>query len=59
MVTSHVSDRVILVLINLISVNHINFCAFGTNPSLELQGVFIDLSKEFDKFWDVGLLYLT
>ena len=27
------------------------------NPSLEVRGVFLDLSKAFDKVWHDGLLY--
>ena len=41
----------------LISVTHDIYKAFDANPSLEVKGVFLDLSKAFDKFWHGGLLY--
>ena len=41
----------------LISITH-NICrAFDTNPSLEVRGAFLDLSKAFEKVWHEGLLY--
>ena len=39
-----------------ISVIHNIYCAFDTNPSLEVQGVFLDLSKTFNKIWQRGIL---
>ena len=33
----------------LISITHNIYCAFDANPSLEVRGVFVDLSKAFDK----------
>ena len=41
----------------LISITHNIYRAFDANPSLEVRGVFLDLSKAFDKVWHVGLLY--
>ena len=41
----------------LISITHNTYRAFDTNPSLEVQGVFLDLSKAFDKVWHESLLY--
>ena len=41
----------------LISVTHNIYRSFDANPSLEVQGVFLDLSKAFDKVWHEGLLY--
>ena len=41
----------------LISTTHNIYCAFDANLSLEVQGVFLDLSKTFDKVWHEGLLY--
>ena len=35
----------------LISITHTIYRAFDANPSPELRGVFIDLSKAFDKVW--------
>ena len=35
-----------------------SICAnFDHNPSLEVRGNFLDISKAFDKIWDEGLLY--
>ena len=41
----------------LISITHDIYKAFDANPSLEVRGVFLDLSKDFDKVWHYGLLY--
>ena len=41
----------------LISVTHNAYHAFDANPSLEVGGVFLDLSKAFNKVWHEGLLY--
>ena len=41
----------------LISITHDNYKSFDANPSLEVRGVFLDLSKAFDKVWYDGLLY--
>ena len=41
----------------LISIIHNIYRAFDANPSLEVLGVFLDLSKAFDKVWHEGLLY--
>ena len=40
----------------LISITHDIYKAFDANPSLEVRGVFLDLSKAFDKVWHDGLL---
>ena len=40
-----------------ISITHNIYCASDANLSLEVQGVFLDLSKAFDKVWHEGLLY--
>ena len=32
----------------LISITHEIFASFGVNPSLEVRGVFLDISKTFD-----------
>ena len=40
----------------LISITHNIYRAFEANPSLEVRGVFLDLSKAFDKVWHEGLL---
>ena len=31
--------------------------AFDSNPSLEVRGVFLDISKAFDRVWHKDLLY--
>ena len=41
----------------LIPITQNIYCAFDVNPSLEARGVFLDLSKVFDKVWHEGLLY--
>ena len=40
-----------------ISITHNIYCAFDASPSLEVRGVFLDLSKRFDKVWHEELLY--
>ena len=37
-------------------VQHI-YANFDHNPSLEVRGNFLDISKAFDKVWHEGLLY--
>ena len=41
----------------LLSIIHENYKAFDVNPSIEVTGVFLDLSKAFDKVWHDGLVY--
>ena len=41
----------------LIAITHKIYKAFDGNPSLETRGVFLDISKAFDKVWHEGLLY--
>ena len=41
----------------LISITHEIYHAFNCNPSLEVRGIFLDLSKAFDKVWHQGLLF--
>ena len=41
----------------LIAITHEIYKAFDGNPSLETRGVFLDMSKAFDKVWHDGLLY--
>ena len=41
----------------LIAISHDIFSAFDANPLLEVRGVFLDLSKAFDRVWGDGLLY--
>ena len=41
----------------LISIVHDIYNAFDANPSLEVRGAFLDISKAFDRVWHKGLLY--
>ena len=41
----------------LVSMTHEIDSAFDCNPSLEVRGVFLDLSYAFDKVWHDGLIY--
>ena len=41
----------------LIAITHNIFSAFDANPSLEVLGVFLDLSKAFHSVWHDGLIY--
>ena len=41
----------------LLSICHDIFHAFDQNPPLEARGVFLDISKAFDKVWHQGLLF--
>ena len=41
----------------LISITHDIYRAFEVNPSLEVRGLFLDLSKAFDKAWHEDPLY--
>ena len=41
----------------LVSITHEIYSAFDCNPSLEVRGVFLDLSKAFDEGWHDGLIY--
>ena len=48
------NDSCVNQLIN--SITHNIYCAFDANPALEVRGVFLDLSKAFDKVWHEGLV---
>ena len=41
----------------LLSITHLIYSGFDYNPSLETRGVFLDISKAFDKVWHNGLIY--
>ena len=41
----------------LIAITHNIFSAFEASASLEVRGVFLDLSKVFDRVWHDGHLY--
>ena len=41
----------------LLAITYDIFSSFGCNPTLETRGVFLDISKAFDKVWHDGLLF--
>ena len=41
----------------LLSITHEIYKSYNVNPSLEVRGVFLDISKVFDRVWYDGLLY--
>ena len=41
----------------LIAITHNIFTAFDANPFLEVRGIFLDLSKAFDRVWRKGLIH--
>ena len=41
----------------LLAITHEIYKLFDVNPSLETRGVFLDISKAFDKVWHEGLLF--
>ena len=41
----------------LIAITHEGYKSFECSPSLEVRGVFLDISKDFHKVWHDGLLY--
>ena len=41
----------------LLSITHNIFHSFDSNPSLEVRGVFLDISKAFDRVWHDGILF--
>ena len=41
----------------LISIIHEIQTAFDNNPTVDVRGVFLDISKAFDKVWHSGLLF--
>ena len=41
----------------LLSITHDIFTGFDANPPLDTRGVFLDISKAFDRVWHEGLIY--
>ena len=41
----------------LLSVIHEKQTAFDENPTVDVRGVFLDISKAFDKVWHDGLIF--
>ena len=40
----------------LIAITHNIYSSFDVNPTREVRGVFLDISKAFDRVWHAGLL---
>ena len=41
----------------LLSITHKIYKSFDYNPSIDIRGVFLDISKAFDKVWHDGLIF--
>ena len=41
----------------LLAITHYIFLSFDSSPSLEIRGVFLDISKAFDRVWHDDLLF--
>ena len=41
----------------LLSITHVVFKGFDVNPSLGTCGIFLDISKAFDRVWHEGLIF--
>ena len=41
----------------LLPITHEIYKSFDANPSLEVRGIFLDISKAFDRVWHNGLLH--
>ena len=41
----------------MLAITHDIFLSFDSSPSLEIRGVFLDISKTFDRLWHDGLLF--
>ena len=42
---------------SLLAITHNIFSNFDANPTRETRGVFLDISKAFDRVWHEGLLH--
>ena len=43
-------------LSQLLSITHDIFKDFDANPTLDTRGIFLDISKDFDRIWHEGWL---
>ena len=41
----------------LLSITHEIYKCFDFNPPADMRGIFLDISKAFDKVWHVGLIF--
>ena len=41
----------------LLSITHEIYKSFDCNPSVDTRGIFLDISKVFDKVWHEGLIF--
>ena len=41
----------------LVSIVHDIYASFDCNPPRDVRGVFLDISKAFDRVWHEGLIY--
>ena len=46
-----------LCIAQLLSIIHEIQTAFDENPTVDVRGVFLDLSKKFDKVWHDGIIF--
>ena len=55
----NVSQAFYLVILapQLLSITHEIYKSFDCNPSVDVRGTFLDISKAFDKVWHDGLIY--
>ena len=44
-------------IVQLLSIIHEIQTAFDNNPTVDVRGVFLDISKAFDKVWHSGNLF--